>query len=184
MKEMTYTNVRNAFSGESQAHMRYMLYSEVAMDEGFEGVSLLFDAVVFAEKVHAKNLLEISPEGVKASTAPMHSGLESTTENLDKSIHGEKFETEEMYPSYYEVAKKQGESKATRVFSWAMKAEKEHAELFKKAKNKVEEGKDIDIELINVCSRCGYTVDDKAPEKCPICGAPKLKFKEFTKNTK
>ena len=27
-----------------------------------------------------------------------------------------------------------------------------------------------------VCSVCGNTVEGSAPEKCPICGAPKEKF--------
>ncbi|WGI16685.1 rubrerythrin family protein [Methanonatronarchaeum sp. AMET-Sl] len=182
MKEMTYGNVRNAFSGESQAYVRYMLYSEVAEDEGFKNVSLLFDAVVFAEKIHARNLLEISPDGVEASTAPMHSGIGDTETNLDKAIHGEEFETNEMYPSYYEVAKSQEESEAMRIFNWAMRAEKEHAKLYKIARDKVEKGQDIEINLINVCSRCGYTIDEKPPEKCPICGAPQTKFKEFSQN--
>jgi rubrerythrin len=30
---------------------------------------------------------------------------------------------------------------------------------------------------IPVCQVCGYTVEGKAPDKCPVCGAPKNKFK-------
>ncbi|UOY09818.1 rubrerythrin family protein [Methanonatronarchaeum sp. AMET6-2] len=179
MREMTYMNVRNAFSGESQAYMRYMLYSDVARDEGFGGVALLFEAVTFAEKVHARNLLDLTPDGVESSNSPMHTGIGDTYENLGKAIHGEEFETEEMYPAYFEVAKSENEPSAMRVFNWASKAEKEHAELFRRAREKVDQGEDIDIKLINVCSRCGYTVDSSAPEKCPICGAPKEQFREF-----
>ncbi|MFW5991804.1 MAG: rubredoxin-like domain-containing protein [Halanaerobiaceae bacterium] len=28
---------------------------------------------------------------------------------------------------------------------------------------------------------CGHTVVDGTPEKCPVCGAPKERFKEFRK---
>jgi rubrerythrin len=30
-----------------------------------------------------------------------------------------------------------------------------------------------------VCSVCGNTVEGGAPEKCPICGAPKAKFSKI-----
>ena len=32
-----------------------------------------------------------------------------------------------------------------------------------------------------ICTVCGYVYEgDEAPEKCPLCGAPKSKFKELT----
>ena len=32
-----------------------------------------------------------------------------------------------------------------------------------------------------ICTVCGYVHEgDEAPEKCPLCGAPKSKFKEMT----
>ncbi len=32
-----------------------------------------------------------------------------------------------------------------------------------------------------ICTVCGYVHEgDEAPEKCPLCGAPKSKFKELT----
>ena len=34
-----------------------------------------------------------------------------------------------------------------------------------------------------ICTVCGYVHEgDEAPEKCPLCGAPKSKFKELTAN--
>ena len=35
MRIMTEQNLRDAFSGESQAHMKYQIYSSVAEKEGF-----------------------------------------------------------------------------------------------------------------------------------------------------
>ncbi|MDN5345605.1 MAG: hypothetical protein PWQ73_102, partial [Petrotoga sp.] len=32
---------------------------------------------------------------------------------------------------------------------------------------------------IFICDVCGYTVEGEAPEKCPVCGAPRSKFVEF-----
>ncbi|MFO7559299.1 MAG: hypothetical protein R6X10_10755 [Desulfobacterales bacterium] len=36
---------------------------------------------------------------------------------------------------------------------------------------------DLKVESYHVCQVCGYVVDRKAPDKCPVCGAPKEKFK-------
>jgi len=30
-----------------------------------------------------------------------------------------------------------------------------------------------------VCQVCGNTVEKEAPERCPICGAPREKFKKI-----
>ena len=53
VKDMTEANLRNAYAGESQAHMRYLIYKEMAEKEGFPNVSRLFHAAAYAEKVHA-----------------------------------------------------------------------------------------------------------------------------------
>jgi len=84
-----------------------------------------------------------------------------------------------MYPVYNEVAKLQGEKEAQITTHGALEAEKIHAEMYKKALTLVNEGKDYDADKIFICSVCGYTVEDEAPEKCPVCGAPKSAFLEF-----
>ncbi|RLG49141.1 MAG: rubrerythrin family protein, partial [Thermoproteota archaeon] len=40
-------------------------------------------------------------------------------------------------------------------------------------------GKDIEIRKIYICPKCGYTVEGQPPERCPVCGLPREKFKEF-----
>ena len=52
---MTETNLRSAYAGESQAHMRYAIYAKRAKTEGFPNVARLFTAVASAEMVHAGN---------------------------------------------------------------------------------------------------------------------------------
>jgi rubrerythrin len=72
--------------------------------------------------------------------------------------------------------KKKQTNKATWSFEVANKVEQIHAGLYQKAldalKNKTEPKK-VDY---YVCSVCGNTVEGSAPDKCPICGAPKEKF--------
>lgn len=84
-----------------------------------------------------------------------------------------------MYPSYHLVAEDQDEKDAARSFHYALEAEKIHSKLFSEAREAIEAGNDYELEYVSICEVCGHTVKDGTPDKCPICGAPKEKFKEF-----
>jgi rubrerythrin len=167
MRKMTEENVKGAFSGESQAHMKYMAFAEAAEKEKLANIARLFRANSFAEQVHATNHLRTL------------SGIEKTAENLQAAIDGETFEVTEMYPAYIKVAEDQGEKAAMLWFNYALVAEKVHAGLYKKAKESVDKGKDLDYFPVQVCGVCGFTAEGEAPDKCPVCGAPKEKFVKF-----
>ena len=167
MKKMTEQNLRDAFSGESQAHMKYQIYGAVADKEGFPNVAKLFKAIAYAELVHARNhLKELG-------------GIADSVANLQDAFDGETFEIEEMYPAYKAVAELQEEKGAVRSTHYALEAEKIHAKMYDDAKKTVMEKKDITIGTIQVCDVCGYTHEGDAPDKCPICSAPKAKFLAF-----
>jgi rubrerythrin len=55
VRDMTRQFLVNAFSGESMAHMRYLIFAEIAEKEGFTNVARLFRAIAHAELVHARN---------------------------------------------------------------------------------------------------------------------------------
>jgi rubrerythrin len=167
MRRITEENLRSAFSGESQAYMRYMIFARKAEQEGFPNIARLFRAVAYAELVHASNHYKVL--GM----------MRTTPENLQVAIDGEVFEVDEMYPAYNSVAKLQGETGAERVTRWALEAEKIHASLYQRAKQSADRGEDAAVGIIYVCELCGYTVEDSLPERCPICNAPKDKFREF-----
>jgi rubrerythrin len=167
MRKMTQQNLQSAFAGESQAHMRYLIFAEIAEKEGKPNIARLFKAIAYAEQVHAKNHLEVL------------GGIGKTLKNLEAAIGGETFEVDEMYPAYNEVAKLQGENEAQRSTHYALEAEKIHAQLYTKAKDAVEKDKDLEIGKVYICPKCGYTVEEEAPEYCPICGVKREEFKEF-----
>ena len=48
MKETTLENMKAAFAGESQAHMKYMAFAERAEREGFANIARLFRAASFS----------------------------------------------------------------------------------------------------------------------------------------
>lgn len=167
MHKMTQANLQAAFAGESQAHMKYAIFSEVAEKEGKPNIARMFKAVAYAETVHAANHLRVL------------GGVKSTADNLESALAGETFEIEEMYPVYNSDAKLQGEKDAERSTRYALEAEKIHAQMYKKAREVAGQGKDIQLETVHICSVCGYTAEGSAPEYCPVCGAKKTAFKQF-----
>ena len=55
VRAMTEQNLISAFCGESQAHLRYLIFAKRAKEAGFPNISRLFTAVAHAEKIHASN---------------------------------------------------------------------------------------------------------------------------------
>lgn len=167
MHQMTQDNLKSAFAGESQAHMKYQIFADKAEEEGFNNMARLFRAIAFAERVHATNHLHTL------------NGINLTVNNLDVAMEGERFEVNEMYPAYKAVADLQDEKKAQQSIRYALEAEKIHEALYAEAKEAAKAGKDIDIRDIYICPVCGHTVVGKAPERCPICGVLGERFKKF-----
>jgi len=167
VEKMTEANVQAAFAGESQAHVKYLNFADKAEKEGFPNVARVFQAASYAEQIHASNHLRALE------------GIQGTAANLGEAIGGETFEVEQMYPAYKAVAEAQGEKKALRYMDWALEAEKVHAKLYAEAKQAVEGGKDVAAQDIWVCAACGFTMEGQPPDKCPVCGASKEKFRRF-----
>lgn len=164
MRKMTEESLKAAFAGESQAHMRYLIFAQKAEEEGLPDLARLFKAIAFAEQVHATNHFKAMGQ------------LGSSSENLEVAIGGETFEVEEMYPAYDAIARLQGEKEAQRSIHYALEAEKIHAAYYRQAKQGVDAGKDLEIGQIYICSICGYTGEGEPPDRCPICGASREKF--------
>ncbi len=168
MRAMTKKSLEEAFAGESMAHMKYLAFSEVAKNEGFPQIAKLFEAIAYAEQVHAIN------------HAKQLGLINGTAENLQAAIDGEHFEIEEMYPAYSAIAKLQKEKGADRSIYYALEAEKIHEELYKEALEQMQKGHDINPDEIYICPVCGYTHFGKPEEdKCPVCNLPVEKFVTF-----
>jgi rubrerythrin len=161
----TQKNLEEAFAGESQASRRYLFFAEKAESEGHPQVGRLFRAAAEAETVHAGNHLKAM------------GGIGGTKDNLKAAISGESYEFTQMYPAFIEQARSEADKKAEMSFSYANKVEKIHHDLYQKALEAVEGGRELKAEPYFVCPVCGYTVGGEAPERCPICGTPGSKFK-------
>jgi rubrerythrin len=105
-------------------------------------------------------------------------GVKGTTENLLAAIEGEGHEFREMYPAFLAEAQKDGNKPAVASFRNALAVEEIHYGLYTSALGALAAGKDLPAAPIFVCGVCGNTVLGQAPDKCPVCGAPKERFSE------
>jgi rubrerythrin len=156
--------LKEAFAGESQANRKYLAFAEKADQEGFAQVARLFRAAAAAETIHAHSHLRALK------------GVRSTKENLEEAIAGETHEFKKMYPEMIEAAKSEGHKAAERTFAYANEVEKIHAALYQKLMDSLG-GKPADYPYY-VCPVCGHTVEQEAPDICPVCGAKGSLFKK------
>ena len=167
MRRMTQADLEAAFAGESQAYMKYVVFSDKAAREGLPNIARLFKAIAYAEQIHATSHFKTLK------------GVGKTADNLAAAIDGETYEVEEMYPAFIEVAKLQNERAAARSSTWALEAEKIHAGMYSSAKTAVDAGNDAEVGQVYVCSVCGWTGEGEPPDQCPLCKVKKEKFVVF-----
>lgn len=159
----TTDDLKYAFAGESQANQKYRAFAKKAEKDGYANVAKLFRTAAEAERIHA--------EGHFASL----DGINDTAANLQAAIDGETEEFTEMYPPMLERAEAAGH-KAKRMFGFALKAEKVHADLYTQALEAVKAGKDLSEAEIYLCPFCGHIELGFPGQPCPICGAKPEKY--------
>lgn len=116
----TLDNLMTAFAGESQAHQRYTLFSRIAGLEGREGAQKAFDRALTEEAAHALGNLAYA------------GGFGSTDENLTTAIAGEEYETNDMYPSFADIAEEEGYPQIAQYFRALGGYERQHRDAYKK----------------------------------------------------
>jgi rubrerythrin len=166
VKEKTQANVFKAFEGEAKAYFRLLAYADKADEEDLPQIALLFRAIAEAERVHAARHMNLAKEIV----------VKDTDTNLETSFQREKSISENAYPEFLREAESEGESAAALAFSQARDAEGFHAKLYERAIMRLINN---EVKAYHVCQVCGYVTDKKAPEECPVCGAPREKFKRI-----
>ena len=163
MGEKTENNLAYAFAAESKAAIRNEAFARKAEMEEYAQIGRLFRAVSDAESVHARRYLLL-----------MRGKVGSTEENLEAAFKNEIRANVDEYPKLIKDASDEEEKGALKAFSQARDVESRHAELYKKAMNDMLANRQTEY---YVCQVCGYINEDKAPEKCPVCGAVPGKFK-------
>ncbi|MBL38864.1 MAG: rubrerythrin [Xanthomonadales bacterium] len=130
----TEQNLKDAFSGESQANRRYLYFAQRADVEGFNDVATVFRSTAEGETGHAHGHLEYLEEvGDPATGEP----IGNTEKNLKAAIVGETHEYTDMYPGMAKTARDEGFDEIADWFETLARAERSHANRFQKALNEL-----------------------------------------------
>jgi rubrerythrin len=126
----TEQNLKDAFSGESQANRRYLYFAAKADVEGQNDVAALFRSTAEGETGHAHGHLEyLEAVGDPATGLPFG----SSRLNLESAIAGETHEYTDMYPGMAKAAREEGFDEIANWFETLAKAERSHANRYTKA---------------------------------------------------
>ena len=130
----TRQNLKDAFSGESQANRRYLYFAKVADVEGYPEVASNFRETAEGETGHAHGHLDYLKEvGDPATDLP----IGGTSDNLKAAVAGETHEYTDMYPGMAKTAREEGFTDIADWFEVLAKAEKSHAGRFQQMLDKL-----------------------------------------------
>jgi len=158
----TLKNLKAGFVAESQAHLRNLAFAMKAEQEGYSQVARLFRAIAEAEAVHAFNHFRLL------------GAVSGTQDNLESAFERENLASS-TYPQFIREANEEGNTSVATAMSYSRDVEKGHAKLYKKALAHMMSEEETEY---YVCQVCGHVSDGTLPDKCPICGAPKEKFRK------
>ena len=158
----TLNNLKTGFVAESQANLRNLVFAMKAEQEGYSQVARLFRAIAEAEAVHAFNHFRLL------------GAVSSTQDNLESAFERENLAAS-TYPQFVREANEEGNTSVATVLGYSRDVERGHASLYKKAQAHMMAGEDTEY---YVCQVCGYVSDGSLPDVCPICGAPRDKFRK------
>ena len=158
----TEENLYAAFVGEAKASLRLKGFAQKADKEGYPQVARLFRAISAAEEVHALKHLRLLDV------------IKDTQANLEASFASEQTVRENIYPDFIKVAMVEGNKAAEVSFGHARDAEEFHGKLYKGALEHLVAETESSY---SVCEVCGYVVEGEAPDECPVCLAPKERFR-------
>lgn len=172
----TQENLLKAFTGESQARNKYHMFAKMARKENLEWIARVFEETEDQERAHAEEEFEMIKENVTVvdnlSIGPYST---KTVDNLKMAAAGEHHEWTEMYPSFEEQAKIDGDTEAERLFREVKEVEEKHEERYIILATHIDNNTlyNRDTELEWKCLNCGYIHKGKTPPNtCPVCKKP------------
>ena len=172
----TQENLLKAFAGESQARNRYAMFAKMARKQNLEWIARVFEETADQERTHAEEEYEmITDPVVTTDSLNIKPFSKNTIENLKYAAEGEHHEWTEMYPSFEEQAKVDGDAEAERLFREVKEVEEKHEERYIILAKKLDDNTlyNSEVELEWKCVNCGYIHKGKTPpETCPLCKKP------------
>lgn len=175
----TYKNLARSFAGECQAGMRYQMIAKLAMQEKLKTLADTVRTIAKNETVHATQFFNkiLQYAGSRDNISfdadyPFHAG--TLAEGLKFASADEKSESEDIYPSFAETAKKEGFEDIASLYRMVAEVEKQHKIIFQYLCESVKDGTlyKSPTPMLWICSECGFMhVATEAWKVCPLCKA-------------
>jgi rubrerythrin len=182
----TEQNLLAAFAGESQARNRYTFAAKIAKKEGFEQISGIFLETADNEKEHAKVFYRQLEGGEATITAGYPAGVPGDTlAQLQAAAAGENLEWTTLYTGFADVAKQEGFTEASQVFTQVAEVEQWHERRYNKLIESVKGGTVFKKpeKVLWKCRNCGRVIESaEPPATCPTCQHPQAYFELLAEN--
>ncbi len=163
MDKTTRREVEKSFLEVSRAAARKKIYALRAEQDGEGQLARLFRAIAISEEAQATRLL-----------LQLRGQTGTNYQNCKTSFEEEIPNLKKQYERAMEKAAAAGERAISSLFAQSAKVERIHLNL----KKKLETASTKDTSY-HICSFCGFIMENRAPEKCPVCTAPASRFKNI-----
>ncbi len=179
-------NLLASFAGESQARSRYTLFAQKAREDGYEQIAAIFLTTADQELSHARQFFSLLEGGMVEIKAAYPAGVVAdTATNLAEAAAGEREEWGDLYATFAATAEEEGFPMIARLYRNIAKVEQMHEQRYLRLLERLRAGETFESpEAVEwYCRRCGFTVKtQKAPARCPVCGADQGFFERFPDN--
>lgn len=165
----SWKNIETALNGEALAYIKYTFFGQQAAKDGYTQISDIFAETAGNELHHAKLLFKQLNNGE----------IPHVLEGLKNAAGGEKYEADDMYPKFAEVARAEGFDELADLFSGLAAIEATHEERYNVLIDRINNDEVFKREEAQVwyCTVCGHLhIGKEAPLKCPVCGHPQGHF--------
>jgi rubrerythrin len=149
------------------------MFAKMARKQNLEWIARVFEETAEQERTHAAEEYEMIREAVSVDGGlSIEPFSDKTVDNLKMAAAGEHYEWTEMYPSFEQQAKTDGDVEAERLFREVTKVEEKHEERYIIIARHIDANTlyNQEAELEWKCVNCGYIhVGKTPPTTCPVC---------------
>jgi rubrerythrin len=157
----TEKNLYKTFAVESRTNNIYIMFAEMAKNEGYRWIAEIFETIAGNELAHSR-----------AAYKKYLCQIKETEDNLKFSVDRED-NVAELYKEFEKTAASEGLDEIAHFYKELSEAEESHVKIYTDLVNRFKNGGIFYSEqsISWVCMNCGYIHEGKtAPDKCPCCG--------------
>ncbi len=174
-QSQTYANLLQAYDRQLRASTQYLIYGDIARQDGYREIGNIFDDTARNEITQAVTWLRFLNNGV----------LPVTLTNLSNAIDSETSSANDLYRSFAQTARNEGFDDIAAIFNGVANIELNHTLDFQIQYDNILRGQVFckDTSVLWICMACGNILNGVcAPEICPVCFNPQSYYRVYSIN--